>query len=270
MEFAQRMSCGVVLRAAKLSLAGEAAAANLPVFPIAMGFGAAADGEAPFEVRQASTNADASACTSENESASSCAGATEYGSAPTRADKPDAVLSQHVDTGLASTRGGACATAYDGLLAFLAADRGRYRARRLAALASHALGDRCTVGSPGGFIFVLARSFGYDIPPYPLAGSGEIREFFRDEGVANLPEWYASIGIEGDDYERLHEKTAVVVRGSAGTRTLFLLEGVLFSHEKAFSRFVPLEESGVPRALSEDRLARLLAHVFDAALVDDR
>lgn len=218
MEFSERISGGVRLRAAKLALPGAPASSDAAR--------RAAGGESEFQSSS--------------------------------------------DFGLASSPGGWCATAYDGLLAFLAADRGRYRARRLAALASHALGDRCVVGSPSGYVFALARSFGYDIPPYPLAGSGEIRDFFRDEGVANLPEWYASIGIEGNDYERLHEKTAVVVRGSAGTRTLFLLEGVLFSHAKAFTRFVLLEESGVPRALSEDRLAQLLAHVFDAALADDR
>lgn len=224
MDFAERMSGGVRLRAARLALCGDDALLRGPASsPADEGFGAACGG-----------------------------GQRERGG---------------IESGSAAAQGGWCACAYDGLLALLQEDRGSYRARRLASLVSFVLGNRCTVGSASGFIYVFARSLGYDIPPYPLAGSGEIRAFFRDEGVANVPEWYATIGIGGDDYAHLHEKTAIVVRGGAGVRTLFVLDGVLFSHDKAFSRFVTLEESGIACKLPESQLAQLLAYVLDAALM---
>lgn len=229
MEFAMRKSGGVIVRAARLALSGEEA-------PEAPTFGR--DARAACGHRAAGAGA-----------------SLETVQARAAESSPEPVA----DPGLASSPGTACAAAYDGLLAFLSADRGRYRAKRLASLVSYVLGDRATVGSPTGFIYVFARSLGYDIPPYPLAGSGEIREFFRDEGVANVPEWYATLGIEGDDYERLHERTAVVVRGLSGVRTLYVLDGVLFTHDKAFSRFATIEESGIARNLDEQRLSRLLA-----------
>ena len=36
----------------------------------------------------------------------------------------------------------------------------------------------------------IARHDGYNIPAYPMAGCGDVREFLSDEDVRNVPEWY--------------------------------------------------------------------------------
>ena len=66
----------------------------------------------------------------------------------------------------------------------------RWRPHRALELLSFVLGDRAQVGDASRYIFAYARHRGYDLPPYPLAGCGEIREFFADEGVRNVPDWY--------------------------------------------------------------------------------
>ncbi len=66
----------------------------------------------------------------------------------------------------------------------------RWRPHRALELLSFVLGDRAQVGDASRYIFAYARHRGYDLPPYPLAGCGEIRAFFADEGVRNVPDWY--------------------------------------------------------------------------------
>ncbi len=39
-------------------------------------------------------------------------------------------------------------------------------------------------------IWDIARHDGYNIPAYPMAGCGDVREFLADEGVRTVPEWY--------------------------------------------------------------------------------
>ena len=73
---------------------------------------------------------------------------------------------------------------------------------KLAAVAD-ALGDRLTVGRASRYFVFRARSAGYDIPAYPFAGSGELKEFLRDQGVSSVPEWYEAHGIGTSDLSAL-------------------------------------------------------------------
>lgn len=150
----------------------------------------------------------------------------------------------------------------DDFVALVRHERSRIDARCLAQLVSVLLGDRVEVGDASRYIYHYARRRGYDIPPYPLAGCGEIRQFFADEGVGNVPEWYTKIGISPEDYGHLHEKTIVVVRNSHNDRTVFLLDGVLYQQDKGFAN---LQDSGLIRRLEPKALSRLLRDVLKSA-----
>jgi hypothetical protein len=86
------------------------------------------------------------------------------------------------------------------------------------------LGDRVTVDDAPRYIYTFARQQGYEIPPYPLAGCGEIKAFFAEYGVRNVPEWYERIGISPEAYDELQNKRLLVVRNHAGRRKAFLIE----------------------------------------------
>lgn len=154
--------------------------------------------------------------------------------------------------------------AFNGMLDLLRAeyDAGYFNIYRLFPVASLVLGDRVQVGNASRFIYHFARSQGYDIPPYPLSSSGEIRQFFADEGVENVPAWYAKIGVTDEEYACLHEYTLVSVRGCHSDRTAFLIDLYL----RNWPQFVPLAESGIDAGLRGETLARLLSAVMVAAL----
>lgn len=150
----------------------------------------------------------------------------------------------------------------ESLIALMRSDGERWTVRRVAHLAAIVLGNRVEVGDASQYVFHRARREGYDLPPFPLAGCGEIRRFFADEGVRNMPEWYAKLGIEGEEYARLHEKTLVSVRATTGERSVLLLDGL---HYRQGSGFVRLEESDLIEHLDEASLARLLERVLSCA-----
>ncbi len=142
----------------------------------------------------------------------------------------------------------------------IALEHERTTLRRLAKVFSFYMGDRIEVGDASAYIFHYARSQGYKIPAYPLAGNGEIKEFFADQGVRNIPEWYEKLGVERQQYEHLNQQTIVVVANVRFRRKAFFLDGLLSKHDKGF---YPLEESGVPLRLSDEQLAQLLVEIFD-------
>lgn len=150
-------------------------------------------------------------------------------------------------------------TPLESFVGLLRHERGRIDARRLAQLVSVVLGDRIEVGDASRYIYHYARRCGYDIPPYPLAGCGEIRQFFAEEGVENVPEWYAKIGISAEDYERLHEKTIVALRNARNERTVFLMDGMLYRQDKGFA---DLRQSGLIQRLEPEALSRLLGDIL--------
>lgn len=156
------------------------------------------------------------------------------------------------------------ATIFERLIALLSAEhaRGHLSVYRMVPIASTVLGSRVAVGNASRFIYAFAKGLGYNIPPYPLAGSGEIKQFFADEGVANVPEWYAKIGVTDEEYARLHEYTIVSVRGQGADRTALLLHLYL----RNWPAFCGLEESGITHALPGPALVELIDAILDAAL----
>jgi len=71
-------------------------------------------------------------------------------------------------------------------------------------------GRRAVLHDGMSYIFAYGRHQGYDLPPYPLAGCGEIREFLADQGVKNLPEWYERIGVGPELYRDFYHYRLLV------------------------------------------------------------
>lgn len=136
----------------------------------------------------------------------------------------------------------------------------RWSPHRLLDALSCILGDRAQVGDASRYIFAYARHRGYDLPPYPLAGCGEIRAFFADEGVRNVPEWYArKLGLDEAAYAELPSQTVVVVRDLANRRKAFFLDGIRYRNAAAFEN---LADSGLARTLDEAELDDLLGRML--------
>lgn len=147
-----------------------------------------------------------------------------------------------------------------GLVRLLELERDRWRPHRLLELLSFVLGDRAQVGDASRYIFAYARHRGYDLPPYPLAGCGEIRAFFADEGVRNVPEWYErKLGLDERAYAALPSQTVVVVRDRDNRRKAFFLDGIRYRNAAAFEN---LADSGFARTLDEAELDALLGRML--------
>lgn len=110
---------------------------------------------------------------------------------------------------------------------------------KLAAVAD-ALGDRLTVGRASRYFVFRGRSAGYDIPAYPFAGSGELKEFLRDQGVSSVPEWYEAHGIGTSDLSALDARALVSFQYETSRFRVALFDGVSFVDD---SRFCPLAVS---------------------------
>lgn len=155
--------------------------------------------------------------------------------------------------------------AFDMLMEYMRAEHesGYLNLYRLVPLAALVLGDRVQVGNASRYVYHYAKSQGYDIPSYPLSTSGEIKQFFADEGVKNIPEWYEKIGVPVNDYNALQTMTAVAVRGRGTLRTLYLIKGDLTN---SWLEFTSLERSGITKKLPGYQLAYLLEAIGQAAL----
>ncbi|WP_302392567.1 hypothetical protein [Eggerthella sinensis] len=146
-------------------------------------------------------------------------------------------------------------------------EEARWTPHRLLDLLSFVLGDRAQVGDASRYIFAYARHRGYDLPPYPLAGCGEIREFFADEGVCNVPEWYArTLGLDEAAYAKLPAQTIVVVRDRDNRRKAFFLDGIRYRNAAAFEN---LADSGLTRTLDEAELSALTTGMLAFLLGED-
>lgn len=143
----------------------------------------------------------------------------------------------------------------------------RWSPHRLLNVLSFMLGDRAQVGDASRYIFAYARHRGYDLPPYPLAGCGEIREFFADEGVRNVPEWYArKLGLDEAAYAALPSQTVVAVRDRDNRRKAFFLDGIRYRNAAAFEN---LADSGFACTLDEPELDALLDRMLAFLAGDD-
>ena len=157
-------------------------------------------------------------------------------------------------------RDGADGNAVARIARLLEFERDRWRPHRALELLSFVLGDRAQVGDASRYIYAYARHRGYDLPPYPLAGCGEIREFFADEGVRNVPEWYErKLGLDEAAYASLPSQTVVVVRDRDNRRKAFFLDGIRYRNAAAFEN---LADSGFARTLDEVELDALLGRML--------
>ena len=83
-------------------------------------------------------------------------------------------------------------------------------------------------------IWNLARHDGYNIPPYPMAGCGDVKEFLRDEGARNVPDWYAKhLHIGSDVYEHIYRYELVMVRNSLRYRRVWMVPSTTMSERGA-------------------------------------
>ena len=72
-------------------------------------------------------------------------------------------------------------------------------------------GDSAVVYRADQYIYAYARHEGYSLPPYALAGCGEIREFLADQEAEDLPHWYEGIGVDRALYEELYRYDLLVL-----------------------------------------------------------
>lgn len=152
------------------------------------------------------------------------------------------------------------------LARLILAERARLRPRDALEVLSLLLGDRVQVGDASRYVYEYGRRAGYELPPYPLAGCGEIREFFADQGVRNVPEWYErKLGVGPQLYAQLAARTVVVVRDGGNRRKAFVLDAVRHCQDAGFAN---LSESGLARTLAPDGLAELLDRIM-AFLLDE-
>lgn len=70
---------------------------------------------------------------------------------------------------------------------------------------------------------LMARHEGYNIPPFAYAGCGEIKDFFADKGVADVPEYFASVGIPWETYQELYAYELIVARNKSYAKKVFLV-----------------------------------------------
>ena len=153
------------------------------------------------------------------------------------------------------------------LARLLEAERDRLGTRRMLELLSLLLGERALVGDASRYVYEYGRRAGYSLPAYPLDGSGEFREFFAEEGVRNVPDWYEKkLGLDERAYEALPSQTIVVVRDRADRRKAFFLDGMRYRNAAAYEN---LADSGFARTLSEDDLEALLSRMLAFLTGDD-
>lgn len=119
-----------------------------------------------------------------------------------------------------------------------ASDAGSAARRELAELARR-YGARLLVGRADRWYIHCARSAGYDIPAYPFSKSGELAEFLADEGVPDVPSWYARLGIEPAQYRNLAAYTVVALRAEGGWRERVVAGCAMYVDD---TRFLPLCE----------------------------
>ena len=91
------------------------------------------------------------------------------------------------------------------------------------------------VGDASHYIYHFARKQGWDIPAYPLAGCGEIKRFFAEQGVCDVPSWYVKIGVDPQRAKRLYGNTLVAVCGPDYRHVAFVLNGCYHAHDAGFT-----------------------------------
>ena len=96
---------------------------------------------------------------------------------------------------------------------------------RILRLLRACLGEDLAVFPDGRMlIWDIARHDGYNIPPYPMAGCGDVKEFLRDEDAHDVPSWYEGhLGIPRETYDEIYRYELVMVRNRARYRRVWLV-----------------------------------------------
>ena len=67
------------------------------------------------------------------------------------------------------------------------------------------------------------------------AACGEIKRFFAEQGVCDVPSWYVKIGVEPERAKRLYGNTLVAVCGPDYRHVAFVLNGCYHAHDAGFT-----------------------------------
>jgi hypothetical protein len=149
---------------------------------------------------------------------------------------------------------------FDRFLSVVTSERGGANLREVARFMATYLDSRAVVGDADQYIFFVARRNGYDIPAYPLSQSGEVRKFLADEGVEDIPAWYAKQGFGRECYRTLSLHTMVAVRDRDFVWHPFLVKGE--NHVQG-GRFVPLAGSHLVERGSAESLVQLMEGIIE-------
>ena len=85
-------------------------------------------------------------------------------------------------------------------------------------------------------IWDIARHDGYNIPPYPMAGCGDVKEFLAAEGARNVPGWYeVHLGIDREMYDQIYRYHLVMVRNRSWWRRVFFVPAEVFGPTATFA-----------------------------------
>ncbi|MCH3967426.1 MAG: hypothetical protein PHR15_02820 [Atopobiaceae bacterium] len=101
-------------------------------------------------------------------------------------------------------------------------------------------------------IWEVARHEGYDIPPYPMAGCGEAREFLADSGVSSIPGWYAARGIPVEVTRDFYAYACLMARDRTFWRKVYVVPAVVLGDASMLA--VPLARA-LGFCLGEDSAA---------------
>lgn len=127
--------------------------------------------------------------------------------------------------------------------------------RRVRAVAVEA-GERVLIGRGMRYFIRAGREAGFDIPAYPFDPKGELKDFLRERGARNLPEYYATLGIPIERYEDVQTHAMLVIKpeDAEGRERGVLLRGAEYCEA---SRYLPLAESGYIQMCSLSALESL-------------
>ena len=131
--------------------------------------------------------------------------------------------------------------------------------RRRVACAAEELGERVLVGRAIRYFIYAGRSAGFDIPAYPFDPKGELKDFLRSCGAANLPEYYATLGVPFEHYDKVQTHALLVLDSAKGERRTLLLKGAEYCEA---TTFLPLRESRIT-SLCDFQTLKAIAEAID-------
>lgn len=96
---------------------------------------------------------------------------------------------------------------------------------RVLRLLREAAGSELSVFPDGRMlVWDIARHDGYNIPAYPMAGCGDVKEFLADEGARDVPDWYrVHLGMDAATYDDIYKYELVMVRNRLRFRRVWMV-----------------------------------------------